>query len=249
MTYLQPFFPVLIALTAVSILLCSKSRARRFGLGCAIALLLFSWQPVTCALVWPLERAYSSTPLTDRAQPATDRGIQAIVVLSSSVLSPGPPLTAAIPGPDTYQRCVYAAWLYRNGLPVPVLASGGGSLGDTPYAEVMRGVLEREGVPLSMIWTEDRSRSTYENALNSAGILREKGIRKIALVTEAYHMSRSERCFRKQGLEVVPAACGFRSILHENLSEFLPRWQAVAWNEDTMHEAIGILWYAVTGKI
>ncbi len=241
MTYVQPFFPVLIALTAVSILLCRKSRARRFGVVAALALLLFSWQPIACALVWPLERAYHSPPL--------DRDVQAIVVLSSSVLFPGPPIPEAVPGPDTYQRCVYAAWLYRNGFPVPVLASGGGSSGETPYSTVMRGVLEREGVPSSMILTEERSRSTYENAVYSAGILREKGIHKIALVTEGYHMGRAERCFRKQGLEVVPAACGFRAILHANLSEFLPRWQAVAWNEDTMHEAIGSIWYALTGRI
>jgi uncharacterized SAM-binding protein YcdF (DUF218 family) len=38
------------------------------------------------------------------------------------------------------------------------------------------------GVPAGMIWTEDRSKSTYENALFSAEILRAKGITRIALV-------------------------------------------------------------------
>jgi uncharacterized SAM-binding protein YcdF (DUF218 family) len=65
--------------------------------------------------------------------------------------------------------------------------------------------LEQEGVPPSKIWTEEQSRSTYENALYSAKLLHGSGIHRIALVMEADSMLRAELCFRKQGLEVTPA--------------------------------------------
>jgi len=61
----------------------------------------------------------------------------------------------------------------------------------------MRRVLAGEGVPLPMIWTEEKSRSTYENAVYGWKFFT-PGIRKVVLVTEAYHMPRAERCFRKR---------------------------------------------------
>ena len=74
----------------------------------------------------------------------------------------------------------------------------------------MREMLERDGIPETMIWTEERSRSTYENAVYGAEVLRSHGITTIALVVEAQSMLRAEACFRKQGITVVPAASGYR---------------------------------------
>ena len=58
-----------------------------------------------------------------------------------------------------------------------------------------------------MIWTEERSRSTHENAVFGAEILRQHEIGRIALVIEARSMLRAESCFRKQGITVVAAPC------------------------------------------
>jgi uncharacterized SAM-binding protein YcdF (DUF218 family) len=229
-------------LTVACVLFGVQGWKRRLAIASAIALFLFSWPPAGWLAVWIYERPY-------RAEPPSDRNVQAIVVLTSSIEQPAPPLPIAILGLDTYERCAYATWLYRNWVAVPVLASGGGSIGDTPYAVVLKAALARDGVPSPMIWTEERSHSTYESAVFSAEILRRKGIHKIALVTEAYHMARAERCFRKQGLEVLPAACEFRGYLRSNWESFLPDWQAVAWNEDVVHETIGLAWYFFRGRI
>jgi uncharacterized SAM-binding protein YcdF (DUF218 family) len=113
----------------------------------------------------------------------------------------------------------------------------------------MRRALEQMGVPPSEIWTEETSHSTYQSAVLSSEMLRAKGVNKILLVTEAYHMQRAERSFRKQGLDVVPASCGFRHPLQGSWLEFLPDWQAIAWNEDNLHEIGGLAWYKISGRI
>lgn len=80
-------------------------------------------------------------------------------------------------------------------------------------------------------------------------MLHSKGVRKIVLVTEAYHMLRSERTFRLQGLEVVPAPCGFRSRGHFRGHWLLPDSRALAWTDDGLHEILGLGWYLIRRRI
>ena len=106
----------------------------------------------------------------------------------------------------------------------------------------MRHLLQRNGVSESMIWTEEDSSSTHENAVFSARVLRQHGISRIALVVEARSMPRAEACFRKEGIIVVPAPCEFRE-LESPRTEFMPSWTAVKSNEETLHETVGLAWY------
>ena len=242
MTYLHPFFAVFLIITVSGIFFHHQTRTKRLFLVAAAALTLFSWLPAAHIALVLLESHYSHEPPSDRA-------VQAIVVLSSSVYRPDPPLPDPIVGGDTYLRCEYAAWLYKHWLSVPVLASGRGSGPAAPYAASMAKVLQESGVPQAMIWREEISHSTYENAFFSAQVLKRKGIHKIALVTQAYHMLRAQKCFEKQGLAVVPAACGFRSDTGWTLETLLPNSQAISWNEDSVHELFGLLWYDLRGWI
>ncbi len=189
----------------------------------------------------PLEHWYPIQP------PQTD-GAQAIVVLSPGINgdreSPGGPWLKD----NTAARCHYGAWLWKRSNGLPVLLCGGPVPIPPPASKVMRQAMIGQGVPESLLWTEERSTSTYENARNGAEILRAKGIRRIVLVTEAYHMLRSERCFRKQGLEVIPAPCAFND-LPRSANSWLPGPEGVFANEQTLHEFVGLGWYLVSGRI
>jgi len=221
--------------------------AKRVVLPLAVlALFLCSWHPVS----WVFSRVLEA-PYPVRQIPSDDTQAQAIVVLASAVYPPSPPLPASRVGSDTFERCQYAAWLHKNWRHLPILASGGGNRdsGLPPYSVTMREALKTQGVPESMIWSEEQSHSTYENALYSAQMLKSKGIHKIVLVTEAYHMLRAEKCYRKQGLQVVPAACAYRANGFIHLSEVLPSWEAIAFNEDSLHEFVGLIWYGIRGWI
>lgn len=246
MTYLQPVFPFVLLFVLVQVIRYRKSfPAPAFrGLALALAaLFLATWAPVAWLVSRTLERQYPP-----RVYPTGDA--EAIVVLSSAVYPPNPPLPTPRAGSDTYERCQYAAWLFHHWKQLPILASGGGSFVDSPpYAFAMREALQREGVPPSAIWLEDRSRTTHENAAFSAAILQRKGIHRIVLVTDAYHMLRADACFRKQSLTVIPAACGYRTYHDFQLTDLLPGWEPIAWNEDVAHESVGLIWYRLHGWI
>lgn len=244
MTYTQPLIPVVLGLLFLELWrrLRRKKGGRPILLAAATAtLFLISWQPVVWLVTRPLEAPYSH-----RLFPEGDA--QAIVVLSSGVLPPFRGTSSLLLGQESYIRSEYAVWLYKNWRPLPVLVCGGELGTPEPYAVPMRRLIEAEGVPASRIWTEERSRSTYENALYGAQILRSRNISRIVLVTDAYHMRRAEQCFRKQGLSVIPAPCKFY-LFQSEFDTFLPGAKAVEWNERVIHEVLGLIWYRMRGWI
>jgi uncharacterized SAM-binding protein YcdF (DUF218 family) len=117
------------------------------------------------------------------------------------------------------------------------------------YAEIMRAALMEKGVPAGQIWSEGESNNTYENTLYSARILRQHGISKAALVTEAYHMPRSERCLRKQGIAVVPAPTGFMMPTSYHWQDLVPKNRALGVMDIVVHEWVGLTWYWLAGRI
>jgi len=230
---------VILLILAVGVV--RKSR-RILAVGAGL-LLFVSWPPTVWLLCQPLEGRYSPV------RPEEAR-VGAIVVLSGNVLHPLPSRPFQMSGFETYQRTMYAAWLHHQLPEVPVLVCGGspGAPHIESFAATMQRVLAGAGVRPEFIWTEEKSRSTYENAVFGAQILREKGIERIALVTEAYHMPRAERCFRKQQLEVIAAPSGFRNF--DFLPrEFVPGWSGIRHSEMVLHELVGLLWYRVRGRI
>src|ERR1017187_9118388 len=244
MTYLPGGLCGLIFLLVMGELLRKRFRCGRYlSMAALIGLFLWSWPPSTALFARTLERWYSFGHY-----PAGEA--DAIVVLSASVYPSDPSEPEALPGYGTFLRCRHAAWLYRNWKPLPIVASGGMDHYKVVMADVMRQALEDSGIPGDMIWTESASRSTYESALFTARLLRTKNIHRIVLVTEAYHIPRSAQCFRKQGLEVIPAGCAARYLQFEGRwTQFFPSARMIMYNEDSLHEWIGLAWYRLSGRI
>ena len=248
MTYLKPVILLVLLLLAVALpLIRRRPREARGTISAALLILfLWSWPPVTRVTSWTLERWYDATPF-----PAGEA--EAIVVLSADVDFPADQRFPAELKEATYRRTRHAAWLYRHWRKLPVLASGGRisrRASDPAAAEVMREALLATGVPPEDALVETWSQSTHGNAFHSARILRERGVRRIALVTEAIHMPRAAGCFRGQGLEVTPAPCAFRANKPLNRWEdWIPSPRAMLDNEDVLHEWGGLAWYWVSGKL
>ena len=242
LSYTEPMLLVLLALS-VSGLLRQRHCKRSLLLIAGIAgIFLLSWPPIDWLLSQPLEVWYPVRPLRS-AQP------QAIVVLSEGVSPADSERPYALPDAGTYERCEFAAWLHNHWRPLPVLASGGPERnGGQPFSRAMRDALQRAGVPPSFIWTEERSQSTHENALYGAQVLREHGIREIALVVEAKSMMRAAASFRKQGIGVLPAPCSSREFGPWS-DELLPSGKAIERNETTLHETLGLAAYWLRGWI
>jgi uncharacterized SAM-binding protein YcdF (DUF218 family) len=159
-------------------------------------------------------------------------------------------------------RVLYGAQLYKEGKAANILLSGGsitwlGGRASTP-AEEMRQIMEMLGVPKSAMWLQGKSQNTYEDALYSTDILKEKGIQKIILVTSAMHMPRSVALFRKQGIEVIPAPADFRvtndswnSLFEPDLANqvvsFWPSVGNLSGTSNALKEYLGIWVYRLRG--
>ena len=148
-------------------------------------------------------------------------------------------------------RCRHAAWLYTHGWQVPIMTSGGPAGQGMNYAVLMESVLRKEGVPPEAIWKEGASSSTYESARNVAGLLLPKGIRRIVLVTEAYHMPRAAALFRRAGFDVVASPCSFRTKeFRGDWQDWLllsPRYSYMC--ESVIHEWLALAWSKVRGRL
>ena len=107
-------------------------------------------------------------------------------------------------------RLLAAARLYHR-LHIPILFTGGKVFPDSASeAEVARRYLLGLGVPDQDIILELESRTTGQNARNTAEMLRERGFSRPLLVTSAFHMKRSVLNFEKNGVTVTPVPVGYR---------------------------------------
>lgn len=241
MTYQQPLLFVFLALAALG-LWKNKGARRSATLIIAIAgLFLCCWPPASWLFSQTLIWRYPVRPFEPASIP------QAIVVLGESVHPPVFEQPYALAGEDTYARCEYAAWIYHRYGPLPILVSGGRTRRSAPpISATMSDVLRRDGIPENMIWIEDTSRSTHENAVYSARVLRDHGVSRIALVVDAISMPRAAACFRNASVEVIPAPCEFPEFGPWQ-DDLLPNWRALRMNEETLHEVLGYVWYKLRG--
>jgi uncharacterized SAM-binding protein YcdF (DUF218 family) len=224
-----------------------ETRRRLLLLTVPLALLALWCTPVVGQLaLGSLEWSYP--PLAER--PADT---EAIVVLSGYVHVLDDNGTKVELGADTLYRCLRAAEVYRQGKPCPVLISGGKLNPDAPgptLAGAMRDFLVQQGVSDSDLILEDRSTTTYENAVESRPLLEARGIHRVVLVTDAVHLGRAGACFRKQGFDVVPCGCRYHGTHFDwSFAAFVPDLGGGSGCQEALHEWLGVIWYRLHGRI
>jgi uncharacterized SAM-binding protein YcdF (DUF218 family) len=172
----------------------------------------------------------------------TGKEAGAIVVLSSGRRRDAPEFGMDTLDASALERVRYAALLARR-TGLPVLASGGEvPPGRTSLAALMEQAL-RADYGIETVWVETRSRTTAENAIFSAALLRSHGISRVLLVTHAWHMPRAKTAFEANLIEVVAAPTAFAVSQPITLSAFMPALSALRLSADAAHEWIGLAWY------
>lgn len=238
-TFLLPPLSLLLVLAVGIFLFRRRPRLARILILAAFALLWIASTPYFAEGALHLLEA-RTTPVDTRQQNA-----DAIVILGGGTYFHAPEYAGQDTiGDATLMRLRYGAKLQRE-TGKPILVTGGKPLGNNlSEARQMRIALEQDfRVPVR--WTEDESDNTFENARYSFRMLQQAGIRKIYLVTHAWHMPRSAEIFRRAGFEVVEAPTAFTTRYQIDLLAFLPQAGSLHGSKIFVHEVIGLLWYRV----
>ena len=231
-------------------LLLRRRRAGFFCLFAALGLLtLIGLQPVG-----PLALA----PLEDRFPPLRDppRNVTGIIVLGGAV---DPDISAARGIPTLNgdaERMTALVHLARQ-YPGAILAftGGNGALlhGKLTEADIARQIFTQLGVPPDRVVYENRSRTTYENAVLLKRVLNPRPGQLWLLVTSAWHMPRAVGLFRHVGWDVLPYPVAYKTAppdsvpglladLHGTLPQNLMRFDLA------MHEYAGLAVYYALGR-
>lgn len=160
--------------------------------------------------------------------------------------------TGWIPTRDAYQRVMVGYQVQQKvGSRTPLLISGGKTHGPRypSEASVARDTIDRHHAELTPIWLEETSLNTYESALESARIIREKNITTVLLVTSEVHMLRALAAFRGRGIDPVPFPVFVLERGPLKFVDFLPSWKGVELTGKAVYEILGVSAYYVSGYV
>ena len=223
---LPPAGPLILAI-AGSLLI---ARRRRLG-GVLLAVGLASlWLCATPVVADALTRLAERFPALDLTRPSR---AEAIVIIGGGKVRvaareyAGPAAELGL-----LERLSYGAFVARR-TALPVLVSGA-----RDEAETMRISLARD-FGITVRWVENESGDTYENARNSARLLRADGVGRIILITSGTHVWRATQEFSSAGMQVVPAPYGLLAPREAGVFRFVPTPAGLMRSHDALYELIG----------
>jgi uncharacterized SAM-binding protein YcdF (DUF218 family) len=199
---LQPGNLLLLCLVAgVVLFLALRGRSGKVLIGLsALGFVLLAAAPIGPAMLLALEERFPRPA-------ALPQRIDGILVLGGAV-DPALSLSYGETVFNSSVARVLAGIALARRHPDAKLALVGGEGGFFPvvYAEsrATLGFVVAEGIPPSRILTEERSRSTHENAVNAKEMIRPEPGETWVLVTSAYHMPRAIAAFEAVDWPVVP---------------------------------------------
>ena len=211
-----------------------------------IAVILAASNPMAAGLLLgSLESRYPPAPVEE--YPRAD----AIVVLGGATLPPLPPrIEVEVNG--SFDRLLHGLRLLRAGRAPRLILSGGAvsflTGSSLPEAARMARLAAELGVEPGQLLLESRSRNTRENAVHTARLLEERGLKRVLLVTSARHMPRAAAVFRKAGVDLVPAPTDFR-VVDKPFSPWrlLPDLEALESSTRAVKEYAGLVVYRLRG--
>ena len=188
--------------------------------------------------------------------PTSASTFDAIVVLAGGVSPQGSLRPHDELSEESRHRTTCGADLFIQALAPKLLLAGGdaSAFGEgPPEVREMKRLANRLGVADHAILLEERSRNTYENAVNAKQLLSGGSI---LLVTSAYHLPRAVALFAAQGFHVTPVPCGYETkdkpgqgLDQLNVMDLLPSIHALEITTHAVDELAGIVVYWIAGTL
>lgn len=154
---------------------------------------------------------------------------------------------------DAADRILAGIALVKQGKAATLLLSGGS--GDLYHQEISEATLLHDfaielGLQPQQILLDPTSRNTYENAVNSAELIRIYHFRHVLLVTSAAHMRRALAAFHKQGIFPEPYPVDVRiGDLELTPFSFVPSALSLNRTTEVIREVIGLVVYRLQGYL
>ncbi|MGR6738837.1 YdcF family protein [Pseudomonas chlororaphis] len=220
-----------------------RSRPRLAGVCFALGLGGFWLMSLPVMVEWGAGALESEPALTQSQWSTLAEQADAIVVLGSGRERGDPAWGADQPTGVGLERQRYAARLAKaSGL--SILTSGGLHYGTPPTEAALMAESLLNDFDVKVRWQEGRSRTTWENAQFTAQVLEPQGVKRIVLVTQAWHMQRAVWSFEQAGFTVVPAPVGFLGVDNARpLGGWMPEFKSIWQSGQLLNEAVGLVGY------
>jgi uncharacterized SAM-binding protein YcdF (DUF218 family) len=238
---------LLLLVLALGVLLCWRSGGRRgFPLIVlpTLAFLAVAALPLGEWVAAPLEARFPAM----RGFPAR---VDGIVVLGGAIDTESSVAHGQVALNDAAERITAAAMLARRYPAARLVLSGGNGeilSGRATEASLMAELLSGLGVDRGRFVVEDRSRNTFENAVDSKALVQPEPGQNWLLVTSAAHMPRAMGCFRHVGWAVT----AFPVDYHTGRALTPDRFELaddLALLDHGMREWVGLVAYRLMGRI
>jgi len=151
-------------------------------------------------------------------------------------------------------RVVHAVELYKKGIIKKIMISGGSGrllTAERKEANEIFKAMLLMGVPETDMAVENQSRNTYESAVHVKELLKYESGNAYLLITSAFHLRRSEACFKKAGFKVDTFSTDFythpRYFTPDVL--FIPKADSIMIWQRLFKEWTGMLAYWIAGYI
>ncbi|WP_223480561.1 MULTISPECIES: YdcF family protein [unclassified Pseudomonas] len=222
-----------------------RSRPRLAGVCFALGAGGFWLMSLPVAVQWGAKALEREPPLAREEWATLAQRADAIIVLGAGRERGDLAWGADQPTGVALERERYAARLAKaSGL--PILTSGGLHYGTPPSEARLMADSLRDDFGVTVRWQEERSRTTWENAQFSAEVLLPEGVKRVVVVTQAWHMSRAVWSFQKAGFEVVAAPMGFLGVDNARpLAGWIPEFKSVWQSGMLLNEAAGQIGYSL----
>lgn len=211
----------------------------------ALVLVLAAWTSVGALMFHPLEDRFP--------RPAPPEKVDGIVVLGGgfegavNLARGGYEMNG---GGDRFVETAVLALRYPQ---AKVLISGGTGtvlIDGEPDADTAIRFLAAFGIARERLIIENRSRTTYENAVYSKEIANPQPDQTWLLVTSAFHMPRAMGLFRAAGFDVVPWPVDYRTSGEEGIGLFRDNpADSLQVTSLALREWLGLIAYWLSGRI
>jgi uncharacterized SAM-binding protein YcdF (DUF218 family) len=155
---------------------------------------------------------------------------------------------------DSSDRLLHTYRILRQGKANQAYVVGGNVFDgyfNASEAEFSRLLLREWGLPGNRVVIGERSRTTWENAIETRDWLSEQGLinKPVILVTSALHMPRAVETFRAAGVRVVPASTDIQVTADTapSLFKWIPSVSALGLTTRAWHELVGLHYYRWRG--